>query len=98
MVILSIVINQSWELCQLDVKNAFLYGDLTDSVLMEQLLGYVAQGEDRVCRLKKIIYGLRQSPRVLFEKFSQWSWQVVFRDVLLIILFSTVGLPMGVRF
>ena len=53
------------------MKNAFLYGDLTDSVLMEQLPGYVAQEEDRVCRLKKAIYGLKQSPIAWFEKFSQ---------------------------
>ena len=53
------------------MKNAFLYGDLVDSVLMEQPSGYVAQGEDRVCRLKKAIYGLKQSPRAWFENFSQ---------------------------
>ena len=34
-VLLSVAINNSWELCQLDVKNAFLYGDLVDYVLME---------------------------------------------------------------
>ena len=70
-VILSLALNNSWDLCQLDVKNAFLYDDLIESVLMEQSPGYVAQGEDRVCRLKKAIYGLKQSLRVWFEKFSQ---------------------------
>ena len=49
-VILSIAINHSWEMCQLDVKNVFLYGDLIDSVLMKQPSGYIAQGEDRLCR------------------------------------------------
>ena len=58
-IILSLAINHSWELCQLDVKNTFLYGDLRESVLMEQPPGYVAQGEDHVCRLKKVIYGLK---------------------------------------
>ena len=52
-VILSLAINNPWDLCQLDVKNAFLYGDLTESVLMEQPPCYVPQEEDRVCRLKK---------------------------------------------
>ena len=62
-VILSIAVNQSWELSQLDVKNAFLYGDLTEQVYMEQPPGYVAQGENRVCFLRKVIYGLKQNPR-----------------------------------
>jgi len=30
---------------------------------MEQPLGYVAQGETKICRLKKAIYGHKQSPR-----------------------------------
>ena len=37
-VILSLPINNSWDLCQLNVKNAFLYSDLTESVLMKQPL------------------------------------------------------------
>ena len=37
---------------------------------MEQPLGYVAQGESKVCRLKKVIYELKQSLRAWFEKFS----------------------------
>ena len=37
---------------------------------MEQPLSYAAQGENKVCHLKKAIYGLKQSPRVWFEKFS----------------------------
>ena len=38
---------------------------------MKQPPRYVAQGEDRVCLLRKIIYGLKQSPTVWFEKFSK---------------------------
>ena len=69
-VILSITVNNSWEMCQLDVKNIFLYGDLTDYVLIEQPPRYVVQKEDRVCKLKKAIYGLKQSSYAWFEKFS----------------------------
>jgi len=54
----------------MDVKNAFLYGDLQAEVYIEQPPGYVAQGETKVCRLKKDIYGLKQSPRAWFEKFT----------------------------
>ena len=63
-VLFSIALDQSWPLHQLDVSNAFLYGDLDEQVFMEQPPGYVAQGESsEVCLLKKAIYGLKQSPR-----------------------------------
>ena len=71
-VLFSIALDQSWSLHQLDVSNAFLYGDLEEKVFMEQPPGYVAQGESsEVCLLKKAIYGLKQSPRAWFHKFSQ---------------------------
>ena len=38
--------------------------------VQEQPQGYVAQGETKVCRIKKAIYGLKKSPRAWFEKFS----------------------------
>lgn len=40
----------------MNIKNAFPYGDLNEEVYMEQPLEYVAQGEDEVCKLKKVIY------------------------------------------
>jgi len=68
-ILISVDINLSWPLFQLDVKNAFLYGDL-HKVYRKQPTGYVAKGEHKVCRLKKAIYGLKQSTRAWFEKFS----------------------------
>ena len=53
----------SWPLFQFDMKNAFLLGDLTEEVYMEQPSGFVAQGEsDLVCKLRRSLYGLKQSP------------------------------------
>ncbi|XP_042501739.1 uncharacterized protein LOC122079386 isoform X2 [Macadamia integrifolia] len=65
-------VNFDWPLFQLDIKNAFLYGDLQEEVYMEQPPRYVAQGERTscVCRFHKAIYGLKQSPRAWFDKFS----------------------------
>ena len=70
--LLYVAVTQRWPLYQLDIKNAFLHGDLQEEVYIEQPSGYVAQGEShKVCRLKKVIYGLKQSPRAWFDKFSQ---------------------------
>ncbi|RVX18211.1 Retrovirus-related Pol polyprotein from transposon RE2 [Vitis vinifera] len=56
---------------QLDIKNAFLHGDLAEEVYMEQPLGFVAQGESGlVCRLRRSLYDLKQSPRAWFGRFS----------------------------
>ena len=71
-VLFSIALNHAWSLRQLDIFNAFLYGDLAEQVYMEQPSGYVAQGESSmVCLLKKAIYGLKQSLHSWFHKCSQ---------------------------
>ena len=69
--LLFVAVTQNWPLYQFDIKNAFFHGDLHEEVYMEQPPGYVAQGEShKVCRLKKAIYGLKQSLRAWFDKFS----------------------------
>ena len=61
----------SWPLYQLDIKNVFLHGDLVEEVYREQPLGFVAQGESGLmCRLRCSLYGLKQSPRAWFDRFS----------------------------
>ena len=61
----------SWPLYQLDIKNAFLHGDLVEEIYMEQPSGFVAQGEfGLVCMLRRSVYGLKQSPRAWLGRFS----------------------------
>ena len=60
-------------------QECLLYKNLQEEVYMEQPPGYAAQGESKVCRLKKIIYRLKQSPRAWFEKFSITIFGIGFR-------------------
>ncbi|KAG8484033.1 hypothetical protein CXB51_023002 [Gossypium anomalum] len=73
--ILSVAVTKEWHLRQVDVNNAFLNGDLTDDVYMQQPPGYEQtgpNGERLVCRLTKALYGLRQAPRAWFDKLKQF--------------------------
>lgn len=62
--LLSMVENFDLKLEQMDVKIAFLYGDLDETILMKQPKGYGKKGkEDYVCKLNRSLHGMKQSPR-----------------------------------
>ena len=70
-IVLSLAVNLEWDLWQMDVKNAFLQGELEDEVYMRPppgMEGMVKPGN--VLRLRKAIYGLKQSPRAWYHKLS----------------------------
>ena len=57
---LSIATSMDLEVEQLNVKMAFLHGDLEEEIYMHQPKGFIKKGkENMVCRLKKILYGLK---------------------------------------
>ena len=57
---------------QMDVKTAFLNGELEEEIYMEQPEGFIVPGkEKKVCRLVKSLYGLKQAPKQWHAKFDQ---------------------------
>lgn len=62
--VLHLAATRRWVVHQLDVKNAFLHGDLAERVYCYQPAGFVAKDRpDHVCQLVKSLYGLKQAPR-----------------------------------
>ncbi|RVX18786.1 Retrovirus-related Pol polyprotein from transposon TNT 1-94 [Vitis vinifera] len=57
---------------QLDIKNAFLNGDLEEEVYMEIPPGFRrSMAKNQVCKLQKSLYGLKQSPQAWFDRFTK---------------------------
>ncbi|KAL9258959.1 Retrovirus-related Pol polyprotein from transposon TNT 1-94-like protein [Drosera capensis] len=72
-VLLALVAHQNLELEQLDVKIAFLHGNLEEEIYIRQPEGFFMEGkEDYVCRLHKSLYGLKQSPRQWYKRFDSF--------------------------
>ncbi|RVW46329.1 Retrovirus-related Pol polyprotein from transposon RE1 [Vitis vinifera] len=72
-VLLSLAANLDWPLQQFDVKNVFLHGELSDEVYMDLPSGCMVSEKQcqKVCKLKKSLYGLKQSLRAWFGRFTK---------------------------
>ncbi|KAH9693065.1 retrovirus-related pol polyprotein from transposon RE1 [Citrus sinensis] len=76
-IILTLAVNNDWMLRQVDINNAFLNGELTETVYMPQPEGFEDKRKpNHICKLKKALYGLRQAPRAWFDKLKSalYSW------------------------
>ena len=61
-VLLTLVAQEGWRVHHMDVKSAFLNGDLKEEVYVRQPLGFAITGEEgKVYRLRKALYGLWQA-------------------------------------
>ncbi|GJT01145.1 ribonuclease H-like domain-containing protein [Tanacetum coccineum] len=78
--VLSLAVTRDWPIHQLDVKNAFLHGQLSETVYMHQPPGFVDSAHpDYVCHLQHSLYGLKQAPRAWFQRFASFITRVGFQ-------------------
>ena len=66
---LAIAVHRDWEICQIDVKTAYLHGELDEEIFMEPPEGFPAPN-GHVYRLKKALYGLKQAGRQWYFKLK----------------------------
>ncbi|XP_019072894.1 retrovirus-related Pol polyprotein from transposon RE1 [Vitis vinifera] len=78
--ILALAASSDWPLHQMDVKNAFLHGDLKECIYMKPPPGLFPSPTSHVCKLRRSLYGLKQAPRAWFEKFRTTLLQFSFRQ------------------
>jgi len=63
----------------MDVNTTFLHGDLEEEIYMKQPKGLAVKGKkELVCKLKKSMYGLKQSARMWYQKFDTFIWGLGF--------------------
>ncbi|GKC04050.1 ribonuclease H-like domain-containing protein, partial [Tanacetum coccineum] len=77
--VLSLALTKHWHVHHLDVNNAFLNGDLSETVYMHQPLGFVDPWyPHHVCHLQRSLYGLKQASRDWFHRFATYATRVGF--------------------
>ena len=58
---------------KMDVKTTFPHGDLDEEIYIQQPKGFTTKGnKELVCKLKKSLYDLKQSPRMWYQKFDTY--------------------------
>lgn len=67
--LLSVIARDGLHIGQFDIKTAFLYGSLSETIYMKQPEGF-NDGSNKVCKLLKSLYGLKQAPRCWTEHFA----------------------------
>ncbi|GAA0171472.1 transmembrane signal receptor [Lithospermum erythrorhizon] len=68
---INIAAQKKWKIHQLDVKSAFLQGEISENVYVDQPQGYEIKGkEHKVYKLQKALYGLKQAPRAWFSNLE----------------------------
>jgi Reverse transcriptase (RNA-dependent DNA polymerase) len=79
-ILLALATLEDWEIHQIDVKMAFLNGDLDEEIYMQQPEGFITAGQSgKVCRLRKALYGLKQASRQWHHKLHSALGKIRFQ-------------------
>lgn len=78
-VLLAIAAQKKWKVIQIDVKTAFLHGEIEETIFMEPPPG-LDYPENMVCQLKKSLYGLKQASRCWNKTFSEFLTSYGFKQ------------------
>ncbi|RVW97638.1 Retrovirus-related Pol polyprotein from transposon TNT 1-94 [Vitis vinifera] len=77
--VVALAAQRGWSIYQLDVKFAFLHGELNEEIFIEQPCGYVQKGnEQKVYKLNKALYGLKQAPCAWYSRIEAYFMKEVF--------------------
>ena len=75
--VLALAASKGWEVHHMDVKSAFLHGELHEEIYMQRPEGF-QEDPSLVCRLKKSLYGLKQAPRAWYAKMDAFLLSIGF--------------------
>lgn len=79
-VVLTLALSNGWQMQQLDVNTSFLNKDIKEEVYMVQHKGFVSEiFPTHVCKLKKVIHGLKQALRAWYLKLNDFLQQLCFQ-------------------
>lgn len=95
--VLTVALVRGWPIRQLDVKNAFLHGFISENIYMEQPPGMIDSAHPSyVCKLQRALYGLKQAPRAWFDRLSvfliKYGFYCSLADPSLFIFHSSTGI------
>jgi hypothetical protein len=78
--LITLAAHEGWEVQHMDVKSAFLNGDLHEEVYIEQLTGFIVTGkEHKLLKLRKVLYKLHQASRTWNVKLDDMMLSLGFR-------------------
>jgi hypothetical protein len=69
--IVSLISHSRWKIQQMDVKNTFFHGDVSEQIFMEQAPNFV-RDSNLVFQLKKSLYGLKHTPTTWYDKTNNF--------------------------